>query len=189
VLSTEAALPMSDLEYYKFNYVADYYWHAIGKTLFHLKYNVGVGFMREDEFDSGLPFFEKYVAGGLSTLRGYEPRSIAPRGREQRGGGVYTQSRRPIGGDLLTVGALEFVLPPFGDSTSSRTVLFYDFGNVFPHYYDFDVDEFRTSVGVAHNWLAPIGPMTFSYSYPLEYDEELDKDNLERFDFSIGGVF
>lgn len=187
-MSIEAALPMSDLEYYKFNYAADYYWPAIGKTLFHLKYNLGVGFPREDDFDLGLPFFEKYVAGGLSTLRGYESRSIAPRGRQQSAGGIFIPSNRPIGGDLLTVGSVEFVLPPLGDGTSSRTVLFYDFGNVFPHYYDFDVDEFRTSVGIAHNWLAPVGPMTFSYSLPLEYEEQ-DKENIERFDFSVGGVF
>jgi hypothetical protein len=31
--------------------------------------------------------------------------------------------------------------------------------------------------------------MTFSYAYPLEYDEVLDTENIERFDFSIGGVF
>lgn len=189
VLSAEAALPMSDLEYYKFNYAADYYWPAIGKTLFHLKYNVGVGFLRDDEFDVGMPFFEKYVAGGLSTLRGFESRSIAPRGRRfDSSRGVFVPSRTPIGGDLLTVGSLEFVLPPLGDGTSSRTVLFYDFGNVFEHYYDFDVDEFRSSVGIAHNWLAPIGPMTFSYARPLEYGPE-DRENIERFDFSVGGVF
>jgi outer membrane protein insertion porin family len=189
LFSAEAALPFSDLEYYKFNYVADYYWPVTKQTLFHLKYNIGVGIPREDPFDLGVPFFEKYVAGGINTLRGYEPRSIGPRGRLfNQNAGFFLPSINPIGGDLLTVGSLEFVLPPLGDGTSSRTVLFYDFGNVFPHYYDFDADEFRTSVGIAHNWLAPVGPMTFSYARPLEYDE-IDKENIERFDFSIGGVF
>jgi outer membrane protein insertion porin family len=188
VLSAEAALPGSDFEYYKFNYSADYYWPAIGKTLFHLKYNIGIGFPKEDDFDLGMPFFEKYVAGGLSTLRGFEPRSIAPRGRQAGQDGILRPSRSPIGGDLLTVGSLEFVLPPLGGGTSSRTVLFYDFGNVFPRYHDFDTDEFRTSFGIAHNWLAPIGPMTFSYARPLEYKPE-DRENIERFDFSVGGVF
>lgn len=188
-LSLEAALPVSDLEYYKFNYVADYYWPAIGKTLFHLKYNIGAGIPRDDENDVGMPFFEKYVAGGLSTLRGYESRSIAPRGRVfDPSTGLFLPSTNPIGGDLLTVGSLEFVLPPLGDGTSSRTVLFYDFGNVFPNYYDFDVDEFRSSVGIAHNWLAPIGPMIFSYARPLEYGAQ-DRQNIERFDFSVGGTF
>jgi outer membrane protein insertion porin family len=186
--SVEAAFPVSDLEYYKFNYMADYYWPAFGKTLFHLKYNIGVGFPREDKFDVGMPFFEKYVAGGINTLRGYEPRSIAPRGRQQSQSGLFVPSIRPIGGDLMTIGSLEYVLPPLGEGTSSRTVVFYDFGNVFPYYYDFDVDEFRTSIGVAHNWLAPVGPMTFSYAFPLEYTEE-DEQNIERFDFSVGGVF
>ncbi len=190
LFSAEVALPeVSDLEYYKFNYLADYYWPVTKQTLFHLKYNLGVAIPREDPFDLGVPFFEKYVAGGINTLRGYEPRSIGPRGRVfNRQAGFYLPTTNPIGGDLLTVGSLEFVLPPFGDGSATRTVLFYDFGNVFPGYIDFDVDEFRTSVGIAHNWLAPVGPMTFSYAYPLEYDE-VDKQNIERFDFSIGGVF
>ncbi len=186
--SVEAALPVSDLEYYKFNYAADYYWPSFGETLFHLKYNIGVGFPRDDKFDVGMPFFEKYVAGGINTLRGYEPRSIAPRGRQQSQSGLFLPSIRPIGGDLMTIGSLEYVLPPLGDGTASRTVLFYDFGNVFPYYYDFDVDEFRTAIGIAHNWLAPVGPMTFSYAFPLEYTEQ-DEQNIERFDFSVGGVF
>jgi outer membrane protein insertion porin family len=122
-------------------------------------------------------------------LRGFEPRSIAPRGRVfDPISNILRVSREPLGGDLLTVGSLEFVLPPFGDGTSSRTVIFYDAGNVFPNYYDFDMKEFRSAVGIAHNWLAPIGPMTFSYAYPLEYEEQ-DRENIERFDFSVGGTF
>jgi outer membrane protein insertion porin family len=195
-LSAELSLPVSDLDYYKFNYAADYYWPAIGTTLFHLKYNIGLGFPKDDPYELGIPFFEKYVAGGLSTLRGFKSRSIAPRGKQFTTGGVVVPTNNPLGGDLLTVGSLEFVLPPLGDSASMRTVLFYDFGNVFPSYYDFDASEFRTSVGIAHNWLAPIGPMTFSYAKPLEYDkgnkfpgDKGDKEYIDRFDFSVGGTF
>ncbi|HEY3487305.1 MAG TPA: BamA/TamA family outer membrane protein, partial [Gammaproteobacteria bacterium] len=188
-MSVEAALPLSDLEYYKFNYIADYYWPVSKRTLFHFKYNVGAGFVPGDDDDIGLPFFEKYVAGGINTLRGYEPRSIAPRGRLlDPDTGDFEESKTPLGGDLMTVGSLEYILPPLGDGASSRAVLFYDFGNVFEKTDDFDVDEFRSSYGVALNWLAPIGPMTFSYSYPLEYEDK-DRENIERFDFSIGGVF
>ena len=86
-----------------------------------------------------------------------------------------------------------------------RASIFYDIGNVFnsgevaftdklgaPLSYKPDFDELRTSVGVAVQWLAPLGLFRFSYAKPLNEVAGNDKyygDQIERFPFSIGQAF
>ena len=52
--------------------------------------------------------------------------------------------------------------------------------------------EIDLAVGVAVQWLAPLGLFRFSYAYPLNPYKENDRyfgDVLERFQFSIGQAF
>lgn len=173
-INLEWAAPGSDLEYYKVDYSADHYWKAWGRSVFHIDYNIGVGkgIGKLDE----LPFFEKYVLGGIRSLRGFEPRSVAP--RDSRGD--------PYGGDLRTAASLEFIFPPLSEEGSARALLFYDVGNVFPKVGDFDKDTLRSSIGISMHWLAPIGAMVFSYAEPINKEPG---DEIERFQFSVGGTF
>ncbi len=102
----------------------------------------------------------------------------------------------PFGGNILTEGSLEYILPtPFAVSQSSvRTMLFYDFGNVFSDNCrststvcsDFDLSEMRSSVGFGLTWLSGFGPLTFSLAYPID---EQSEDEIERFQFTLGGAF
>jgi outer membrane protein insertion porin family len=183
-----AAVPGSDLEYYKLDFNVDYYWPANwlwSRSVFYVKYNTafgeGLGDLEE------LPFFEKYLLGGVRSLRGFEARSVAPK----------DSFGNPYGGDLRVAGSLEYIFPPLGKEASARAMMFYDFGNVYPTKQDFDADEFRTSIGVALQWLAPVGAMTFSYAKPLEYEkgsqnilgQRTGNDELEEFQFTVGGSF
>ena len=87
-----------------------------------------------------------------------------------------------------------------------RAALFYDIGNVFstgdivfldrlgadPVDYEFDRRELKQSVGVAVEWLAPLGLFRFSYAYPLNDfagNSRLFPDEVERFQFTIGQAF
>ncbi|HEX7026861.1 MAG TPA: outer membrane protein assembly factor BamA [Gammaproteobacteria bacterium] len=173
-INLEWATPGSDLEYYKIDYAADHYWQAWGRSVFHIDYNVGIG-RGVGNLDE-LPFYEKYVLGGIRSLRGFEARSIGP--RDSRGA--------PYGGDLRTAGSLEFIFPPLSDQGSARVLLFYDVGNVFRKVEDFDIDDMRSSIGLSINWLAPVGAMTFSYAEPIMRQPG---DEVERFQFSVGGNF
>lgn len=173
-INLEWATPGSDLEYYKVDYTADHYWKAWGRSVFHVDYHVGLG-KGVGNLDE-LPFYEKYVLGGIRSLRGFRARSVGP--RDSRGD--------PYGGDLSTSGSLEFIFPPLGGEGSARALLFYDIGNVFPKIGDFDKDTLRSSIGVSMNWLAPIGAMTFSYAEPVNKEPG---DRIERFQFSVGGSF
>lgn len=184
LVSLEVEPNPSDLTYYKFSYSGDHYWPLFKGSVLHAKYTIGLGEGYSDLEE--LPFFEKYSAGGIRSVRGYESRSLGPRSTFIGVTGL-TRSSNVLGGDLLTTGSLEFVLPPPGKASGSlRMLFFYDFGNVFATREDFDVNELRTSVGVALNWLAPLGAMTFSWADPVG---KKPGDEIERFQFTVGGSF
>jgi outer membrane protein insertion porin family len=107
---------------------------------------------------------------------------------------------------MLAAGQLELIIPlPDKFASQARASIFYDVGNVFntgevdftdklgsPIEYKPSFNELRESVGVAVQWLAPLGLFRFSYAYPLNSYEGNDRyygDELERFQFSIGQAF
>ncbi|MFT6387192.1 MAG: outer membrane protein insertion porin family [Cellvibrionaceae bacterium] len=74
----EVAVPGGDLEYYKLTYRSDIYFPISGKTTFHLRGRLGYG----DGYGKldGLPFFENFFSGGVSSVRGFESSSLGPKG-------------------------------------------------------------------------------------------------------------
>ena len=84
-------------------------------------------------------------------------------------------------------------------------MLFYAICNVFntgevsftdklgsPVTYEPAFDELRTSVGIAVEWLAPMGLFRFSYAVPLNEFQGNDRyyaDVVEGFQFNIGQAF
>ena len=172
----EAAVPGSDLTFYKLGYGLEYF-RAINERLTFattLRADGGSGYGDFTE----LPFFERYFAGGVRTLRGYRSSSLGPR----------DSNDDARGGDFRTLGTLELIFPPpfVEEPGATRFSLFTDFGNVYDDIADFDPSEFRGSYGVAFVWLSPVGPLTFSLSEP--YNDEPD-DETQRFQFTIGSIF
>ena len=107
---------------------------------------------------------------------------------------------------MFVASQVELILPlPEKFASQARASVFYDVGNVFntgevdftdklgaPVYYKPALDELRMSVGVAVQWLAPLGMFRFSYAYPLNNYPGNDRyygDEIERFQFSIGQAF
>ena len=175
-LSAELAVPGSDLTYYKLGYGLEYF-RAINERLtFSATARVDGGSGYED-FEE-LPFFQRYFAGGVRTLRGYESASLGPR----------DSTDRARGGDFRTLGTVELIFPPpfVEEPGATRFSLFSDFGNVFDDVADFEPEEFRGSFGVAFVWPSPVGPLTFSLSEP--YNDGPD-DETQRFQFTIGSIF
>ena len=120
---------------------------------------------------------------------------------------AYVESADAIGGNILIEGSTELIFPlPFiEDQSSVRSVVFLDVGNVFTsqcyspddneipnfnsHPYcdeGIDLAELRASAGVGVTWVTAIGPLTFTYSFPLN---EKEGDKTEGFEFSLGQVF
>ena len=175
-LRAEIAVPGSDLTYYKLGYGLEYF-RAINERLtFSSTVRVDAGSGYGDLAE--LPFFQRYFAGGVRTLRGYRGASLGPR----------DSMDRASGGDFRTLGTVELIFPPpfVEEPGATRFSLFSDFGNVFDDLDDFELEEFRGSYGVAFVWLSPVGPLTFSLSEP--YNDE-PGDETQRFQFTIGSIF
>lgn len=175
-LSLEVTSPNSDLSYVKVGYNFEYFRPITDR--YTLAFSSRINYGEGEEGLETLPFFRRYYAGGIQSVRGYRQNSLGP---EDSVGNAE-------GGDFRTLGTLEVIFPPpFVESPgATRVSLFTDFGNVFRDVSDFDADELRGSYGLAFVWLAPIGPLTFSVAETYNDD---DNDNKQSFQFTIGSIF
>ncbi len=172
-LNIEIALPGSDLEYWKLNYKNKYLLPLTEYLIWSLRADIAYGDAYGDNTD--LPFFEKYYAGGIRTLRGYESNSLGPR----------SSTNDPLGGNFRTLFTTELLFPPpfSKESREMRMGLFVDGGNVFPSIDDFESSELRYSAGVSFLWMSPVAPLTFSLARAFNTE---DGDEEERFQFNLG---
>ena len=172
----EVAVPGSDITYYKLGYTFEYFRPITDKYTFSTTFRVDYGQGTDDFKD--IPFFKRYYAGGVRTLRGYRSGSLGP--KDSLG--------NASGGDFRTLGTVEIIFPPpfVEEPGATRLSLFTDFGNVFEEVNTFDTDEFRASYGLAFVWLSPVGPLTFSLSKP--YNDKVG-DKIDSFQFTIGSIF
>src|SRR5690554_6426937 len=137
----------------------------------------------------------------------YKPKYEVANGGEVVTAPNYLYRLQALGGNVLVETSLELIFPlPFiEDRSSLRSVVFLDAGNAFtdkcykPNDPDvpsltehpfcnegIELDEMRISTGVGVTWVTAIGPLTFTYSFPLN---DKDKDRTEGFEFSLGQVF
>jgi len=170
-LSLEATTPGSDLEYYRVNLDASTYFPFTRRAALKLSADIGYGDGYGDTEE--LPFFKNYFAGGSRSVRGYEARSLGPRDARND----------PLGGSKRILANASLLLPVGGDALDKRLQLFVDAGQVFGPDDDFDTSEIRVTAGVGFNWISPVGPLSISYSVPLN---EEDDDEIEKFQFSVG---
>jgi outer membrane protein insertion porin family len=86
------------------------------------------------------------------------------------------------------------LLLPVGDGAlDKRLQIFIDGGQVFANDQSIELDDIRFSAGVGFNWISPVGPLSISYSIPLN-EVEADPlngvfgDEVEKFQFSVGSL-
>ncbi len=187
-------VPGSDVEYYSARYNLTKYFQ-LGR-LWTIRYNLETAIGEALNDTTALPPFKQFFSGGPQSVRGYRESFLGPR----------DSFGNPYGGNVMFASQLELILPiPQKFQSQARASLFYDLGNVFntgevaftdklgsPVEYKPEYDELRASVGIGVQWLAPLGLFRFSYAYPLnEYvgNDRYYRDELERFQFSIGQAF
>ncbi|MFA6902361.1 MAG: outer membrane protein assembly factor BamA [Gallionellaceae bacterium] len=171
----EVTLPASDQRYYKLTYQhqkfiplsQDFTWLLNGEA------GVAGGYG-----DKPLPFFKNFYAGGVGSVRGYEPNSIGPRDSL----GAY------LGGDRRALLNTELLFPmPGSKDKSVRLSGFVDGGIIYGVPTEIPgSDGPRYSTGFALTWVSPIGPLKLSYAWPLQ---EQVGDKLQRFQFTLGQIF
>jgi outer membrane protein insertion porin family len=184
-LTFELTTPNSDLSYLKAGYNVEIFRPLTDR--FTLAFSTRIDYGEGEEGLEQLPFFRRYFAGGIQSVRGYRRRSLGPREvlTDEEGNEFLGDA---LGGDFRTFGSLEVIFPPpfLEASGTTRLSLFADFGNVFSDVSDFDSDELRGSYGLSFVWLAPIGPLTFSVA---ETFNDQPGDIRDSFQFTIGAIF
>lgn len=172
----ELAIPGGDLQFYKADYDARWFYPMTENYTLALQGRVGYG----NSYGSTeeLPFFENFFAGGPRTVRGYEENTLGPK----------DSVSRALGGNLLVVGNAELILPVpfFADVESIRISGFMDMGNVYGGDEDFDAGELRLSTGLSGLWLSPFGVLTISVAAPFN---DQDDDKTQPFQFTFGTSF
>ncbi|MBU2869893.1 outer membrane protein assembly factor BamA [Colwellia sp. E2M01] len=160
-LDLKATTPKSDLQYFKVNYNAKFYFPLTRNQkwtlLTRLQLGYANGYGDVDGNDQLLPFWENFSAGGADTLRGFENNTIGPRAiystPQTIPGGCclgpqydsLSVSFSSVGGNAIALAGIELIVPtPFLDesfSNSLRTSIFWDAGNVWDT--EFNLDNYE----------------------------------------------
>lgn len=140
-----------------------------------------------------VPIDERFYAGGISTLRGYEGRSVSPyiltdvQSTSQNSGAVTSSLERAfVGGDKEAIFNAEYTIPLLKDA-GLKGVLFFDAGNVYGENQSM-FSSILMSYGAGIRWISPLGPLRLEYGIPLNPRDGIDKKS-GRFEFSIGSFF
>jgi outer membrane protein insertion porin family len=170
--SSEIGLPAADLQYYKLFYHYQRYFALTRFTSWLVNGELGYG---DGYNDKPLPFFKNFYVGGVNSVRGFKSFTIGPKdiNGDPTGGPRKVQANT----ELL------FPLPGLENDRSVRVSAFVDSGLVGE---TIDFNLMRVSTGLAVLWVSPIGPLKVSYGYPLRKQPD---DKLQKFQFTIGGIF
>jgi outer membrane protein insertion porin family len=167
---------VGDLDYYKIRYNHKSAIPITDSVTYAFSARLGYG----DSFKetSDLPFFEKFFAGGVGTVRGFERNSLGP----------LDSNGEPFGGNLQVILNSEVLFPieALGSSETFRLGVYFDVGNVFASVDTFDSGELRASAGLSAKWFSVIGPLEFSYAVPLN---DQPGDDVQNFQFALGATF
>ena len=173
VLGTEVMVPGSDLEYYKIYFKTDSYFEINKEKDIVLRLKGTTRYGQGYGGTDGLPFYDKFRAGGKKTVRGYEKNSLSP----------LDSFGKAIGGDFMVAGTAEIIFRPPVEINGLRTAFFADFGRAFKDYDDFTFGDLKGSAGLQIRWVSPFGGISVSWSVPIN-DEQSDK--VEGFQFNLG---
>jgi outer membrane protein insertion porin family len=176
--SLEVTLPVGDFRYAKLGFNHQRYIPLAKNYTLALNLDIGVG--QAIGGTTKYPFFKNYYAGGIGSVRGFEPSSL---GARETSGGISV----PIGGRSRFVASAEYVfpLPGSGNEGLVRSFLFVDAGNVFPGT-AINLGDLRYSTGIGLNWASPVGPMKISFGVPLN---KQITDRTQKIQFQIGTAF
>lgn len=195
-------IKLESREYFKFKYNKNL-------ILFARTY---LGFGNSNNIDEEFPFYENYYAGGIGSIRGFKFNSIGPKdiyynkysnfciGKQFY---KFCQSDVSTGGNAIINTNLELIkkillndnyklsvitASVFLDSTTVwNTHWINSLDSKLSHFFDYSNPyDIRISTGISLQWISPLGPLNFSYSYPLKYN---DKDKIESFQFNIGKIW
>ena len=213
----KVTIPGSDNKYYRLNADVQGFYPLNRDQTWVLSGRLGASYA--DGFGGKrLPFYQTYTAGGIGSLRGFSYGAIGPQAiyaKTPISAACRGVSTTPscynddklngdvVGGNAMATASVELIVPtPFvaeKNQNSVRTSFFVDAASVWDTHWKSEKGKFnsnlpdygdpsrvRASAGIAFQWQSPIGPLVFSYAKPIK---KYENDDIEQFQFSIGGSF
>ncbi len=196
-LSYSITTPASDVKYYIGNVQFVRYvplWHG-----FTLSFLEGIDYGSPLGRTTAIPPYRQFFGGGPDNVRGFRESRLGP----------TDQFGNPYGGNMRITSQNELLFPmPAKFAQTARISAFFDMGGVYqtgtsikfygpdevtPNCYSFKCEGLKRSVGVAVQWLAPLGLFRFSLGMPLNAKSgdgiTTWGDQREVFQFSVGNAF
>jgi outer membrane protein insertion porin family len=172
----ELGLPFGDLEYYKTNYLIQWFTPMPLSSVLMLRGEFGYGGGLSNKT---LPFFKAYYGGGVGSVRGFETASLGPQDAQGN----------TIGGRRKIIGNAEVFFPLPGTKAGDQSVrlsVFADAGQIYDAGFQPTLESFRYSTGIGLAWSSPVGPLKFSYGVPIN---KKVGDKVQHFQFQVGTGF
>jgi outer membrane protein insertion porin family len=164
---------IGDFKYYRAIYQRQYFRPLFSSVILALN----------GEFDYGhglggkpYPLFKNFYAGGIGSVRGFEPSSL----------GSQDPVGDSLGGSTRLIGNLELQVPFPGADKSLRWFTYFDAGNVFDEGQKIRAKDLRYSAGIGISWISPVGPLRLSIGKPLNAKPT---DKRQNFQFQLGNSF
>jgi outer membrane protein insertion porin family len=197
-LSFSITAPISNVRYVIGNYQFAKY-VPLGRR-WTLSFLEGVDYGEPLGDTTAIPPFRQFFGGGPDNVRGFRESRLGPK----------DQFGNPYGGNLRVTSQNELIFPiPAKWAQTARVSAFFDMGGVYqtgnrikfygpdnitPQYYHLDsFSDLKRSVGIAVQWLAPLGLFRFSFGVPLnsKNGDGVTRwgDETEGFQFSVGNAF
>ncbi|MHC4858854.1 MAG: BamA/TamA family outer membrane protein, partial [Planctomycetota bacterium] len=162
-----------------------------------LRLNLKLGWAREFAGTEEVPPFDRFLAGGFSTVRGFKFGEVGPRaegnpfsnrGRKQLKRSLEDGDGDPTGGQGMWLARAEYDFPIIEQTL--RGVLFLDSGNVTPVWDDDLLETYRVSWGFGIRLklgriFGPV-PLALDFAWPIRREEG---DDTQLVTFSISRPF
>ena len=132
-----------------------------------------IGFADPSGQSEEVPLFERFYAGGISSVRGYGRHRLGP----------ISASDDPIGGRSLVEGSIE-LRRQFTEKLGGA--VFLDFGQVSLKSFEAPVDDLQFAGGFGVLYTTPIGPLLLALGFPFDPPRG---DQPWQVHFSIGQFF
>ena len=147
------------------------------KSVFRIRADVNY-ILPFGDYGQNAPFYERFYAGGHTTIRGFEYRGVGPRNSVDP-----NNPGAPVGNDFMMLAGIEYEFPVYTDIV--RWVVFADTGTVdsTPTYHNF-----RASVGTGLRIQIPFlgAPFALDYAQPVI---TRDGDDTKSISFSLALPF
>jgi outer membrane protein insertion porin family len=189
--------PGSDVKYWIGNYQFIRYvplWKG-----FTLSFLEGIDYGSPLGNTTAIPPFRQFFGGGPDNVRGFRESRLGPK----------DNFGNPYGGNMRITSQNELIFPmPAKFAQTARVSAFLDMGGIYqtgsiikfygpdgitPDCYSLRCEGLKKSVGVAVQWLAPLGLFRFSLGVPLNAKTSDGVtnwgDDREVFQFSVGNAF